>query len=83
MSLVVAGLLNKLVAAELGISEITVKAHRGCMMRKMKARSLPDLVRMAERLDVSPGLHPSPAPDSANVTSRAIWRMQSKPESRA
>ena len=50
MALVVEGQLNKQVAGELGISEITVKAHRGKMMRKMKARSLPDLVNMAARL---------------------------------
>src|SRR5215468_1959533 len=50
MALVVTGRLNKQVAAELGISEITVKAHRGNMMRKMQARSLPHLVDMAARL---------------------------------
>jgi len=50
MALVVAGLLNKQVGGELGISEITVKAHRGQMMRKMKADSLPELVTMAARL---------------------------------
>jgi FixJ family two-component response regulator len=50
MALVVSGLLNKQVGGELGISEITVKAHRGQVMRKMKADSLPALVRMAERL---------------------------------
>jgi len=50
MALVVAGRLNKQVADELGISEITVKAHRGKMMRKTGARSVPDLVRMAARL---------------------------------
>jgi FixJ family two-component response regulator len=50
MALVVCGLLNKQVAGELGISEITVKAHRGQMMRKMKAESLPALVTMASRL---------------------------------
>lgn len=50
MTLVVSGLLNKQVGAELGISEITVKAHRGQVMRKMKADSLPDLVRMAAKL---------------------------------
>jgi len=50
MALVVSGLLNKQVGGQLGISEITVKAHRGQMMRKMKADSLPDLVTMAARL---------------------------------
>jgi FixJ family two-component response regulator len=50
MALVVSGLLNKQVAGELGISEITVKAHRGKVMQKMKANSLPDLVGMAARL---------------------------------
>lgn len=50
MGLVVTGLMNKQVAYELGISEITVKAHRGRMMRKMDARSLAGLVQMANRL---------------------------------
>src|SRR5262245_59727288 len=54
MVLVVAGLLNKQVGIELGISEITVKAHRGQMMRKMKASSLPHLVKMAEKLRLAP-----------------------------
>jgi FixJ family two-component response regulator len=57
MALVVSGLLNKQVGGQLGISEITVKAHRGQVMRKMKAGSLPDLVTMAARL----GLRPAPA----------------------
>ena len=52
--LVVSGLLNKQVGGELGISEITVKAHRGQVMRKMKADSLPDLVTMATRLGLRP-----------------------------
>jgi FixJ family two-component response regulator len=52
MALVVAGLLNKQVGGELGISEITVKAHRGQVMRKMKADSLADLVTMAARLSL-------------------------------
>ena len=51
MALVVSGLLNKQVGGELGISEITVKAHRGQVMRKMKAESLPDLVVMAAHLE--------------------------------
>jgi FixJ family two-component response regulator len=54
MTLVVSGLLNKQVGGELGISEITVKAHRGQVMRKMKAESLPDLVTMAARLGLRP-----------------------------
>jgi len=56
MALVVTGLLNKQVGAELGISEITVKAHRGKVMRKMKADSLADLVKMAARLHLAPAL---------------------------
>lgn len=52
MALVVAGRLNKQVGAQLGISEITVKAHRGKVMRKMKATSLADLVKMAARLSL-------------------------------
>ena len=52
MALVVSGLLNKQVGGELGISEITVKAHRGKVMQKMKADSLPALVKMAARLQM-------------------------------
>lgn len=53
MALVVSGLLNKQVGSELGISEITVKAHRGQVMQKMEADSLPDLVKMAAKLHLS------------------------------
>jgi FixJ family two-component response regulator len=58
MVLVVAGLLNKQVGSKLGISEITVKAHRGKMMQKMKADSLADLVKMAVRLRLAPARNP-------------------------
>jgi FixJ family two-component response regulator len=54
MALVVSGLLNKQVGGELGISEITVKAHRGKVMQKMKADSLADLVKMSARLRPAP-----------------------------
>ena len=57
MELVVSGLLNKQVGAELGISEITVKAHRGQVMQKMQARSLADLVKMASEARAIPPPH--------------------------
>lgn len=53
MLLVIRGLLNKQIAAELGTSETTVKVHRGQVMRKMQADSLPDLVRMVEKLSLT------------------------------
>ena len=59
MSLVTAGLMNKQVAGEIGVSEITMKIHRGHVMRKMGARSLADLVRMAEVLGVSRETRPA------------------------
>jgi FixJ family two-component response regulator len=53
MALVATGRLNKQIAYEIGVSEITVKVHRGQVMRKMRAASLPDLARMADRLNLT------------------------------
>ena len=74
MVLVVSGLLNKQVAGELGISEITVKAHRGQVMRKMEADSLPALVNMVARL----GLPTAPTGRPSAVTrSPSFWSFRS------
>jgi len=53
MALVTTGLPNKEIAAEMGLSEITVKIHRGHMMKKMRARSLADLIKMAQTLGIN------------------------------
>jgi FixJ family two-component response regulator len=58
LHLVVAGMLNKQIGLELGISEITVKAHRGKMMQKMKSDSVADLVKTAVRLGLTPATNP-------------------------
>jgi FixJ family two-component response regulator len=67
MVLVVSGLLNKVIAAQLGTSEITIKVHRRQVMTKMQAESLPDLVRMAERLSGA-GTPPATGRVSATYT---------------
>ncbi|WP_429266112.1 response regulator transcription factor [Paraburkholderia sp. EB58] len=56
MGFVLSGLLNKQIASEMNVREITVKVHRGQVMRKMSARSMPDLVRKAESLGIEPSL---------------------------
>jgi RNA polymerase sigma factor (sigma-70 family) len=68
MSLVVTGMLNKQIAALLGISEKTVKVHRAHVMTKMQASSLPELVRIADRLGLAPDI-PVPGPSAADSLS--------------
>jgi FixJ family two-component response regulator len=82
MSLVVSGLLNKQVAGELGISEITVKAHRGKVMRKMNVRTLAALVNIAGKLKLEPYAGPgstrqaqSASPVVSSSISALAWRM--------
>jgi FixJ family two-component response regulator len=75
MALVVSGRLNKQVANELGLSEVTVKAHRGKVMRKMNADSLADLVRMAARLGIESNRskHPLKAASAPNGKQPQQW----------
>ena len=73
MTLVVSGLLNKQVGGELGISEITVKAHRGQVMRKMQADSLAGLMRMADRLGVPPAAAAWAPPAAMTGQASAAW----------
>ena len=72
MALVSSGLLNKQVGEELGISEITVKAHRGQVMQKMQANSLADLVRMAGRLGLAKSREAATLRGHAEQTSRPV-----------
>ena len=61
MRLVVSGLLNKQIAGELGSSEVTVKMHRGQVMRKMKAQSIVELLRMSEKIGITSEPEPPPS----------------------
>lgn len=73
LALVTMGKLNKQIAFELGLSEITVKVHRGSVMRKMEARSLPELVRMADALrDASPTNVAKALANNPGVTVRSV-----------
>jgi DNA-binding CsgD family transcriptional regulator len=72
-ALVVAGLLNKVIADRLGIQEATIKVHRGRVMEKMGAASLADLVRMSERLGIAPGAALEAAPDISGNTTKVAY----------
>jgi FixJ family two-component response regulator len=73
MAEVLKGRLNKQIAGDIGVSEVTVKAHRGQIMRKMKASSVLDLARMGEQLNFTPGtLQASETRARANINMR--WR---------
>ena len=73
MALVVSGRLNKQAAGDLGISEITVKAHRGNVMRKMNARSLAELVLMGANLGLASQRVVRAPTESANIVGRTAW----------
>ena len=76
---IVSGRLNKQVGGDLGISEITVKAHRGRMMRKMQARSLAELVLMAARLCLTPRRFGWIDVDGSHVRSAAASYLDAPP----
>jgi FixJ family two-component response regulator len=83
MAFVVSGLLNKQVGAELGISEITVKAHRGKVMQKMRANSLPALVNMAAELGLPAAPRTRSLPrDQTNLGIGPSWGVVRSPRSR-
>jgi FixJ family two-component response regulator len=67
LALVVMGRLNKQIASELGAAEQTIKVHRGRVMRKLQARSVPELVRFMERIAGEPWAHVAPSPERAGV----------------
>ena len=81
MKLVVAGMLNKQIGLKLDISEITVKAHRGKMMQKMKADSVADLVKTAVRLGLTPAKNPwheAPIESRTNLRRRIMSTITTK-----
>ena len=85
MSMVIAGRMNKLIAGDLEISEVTVKAHRGKVMRKMRATSVPDLVNMAARLGVLKWVEPPCAaglPPRSRVPTQPLRASTPSPHSR-
>jgi len=75
MGLVCAGRLNKQVAAEIGITEATAKVHRHNVMKKLGARTLPDLVRMADRLDRGPRFLMEPTARTKLLELEIVWRI--------
>jgi len=79
MALVASGRVNKQIAADMGISEVTARVHRGQVMRKMQASSLPDLARMADKLKLTPGRVHRPDNQSIGFTASALWALSRVP----